>query len=43
MASVKTEYEVERIFIEQLEGLGYQYIDMADYDDVIANLHEQFC
>ena len=43
MASVKTEYEVERIFIEQLEGLSYQYIDMANYDDVTANFRVQFC
>ncbi len=43
MAGVKTEYEVERIFIEQLEGLGYQYIDMANYDDVAANFRVQFC
>lgn len=43
MASVKTEYEVERIFIEQLEGLGYQYIDMANYNDLTANFGVQFC
>lgn len=43
MASVKTEYEVEAIFIDQLESIGYQYVNMANYDDVIANFREQFC
>ena len=42
--SLKTEYEVEEIFINQLEKeQGYSYIDMANYDDVLANFRVQFC
>ena len=41
---MKTEYEVEEIFINQLEKeQGYSYIDMANYDDVRANFRVQFC
>ena len=44
MSGLKTEYEVERIFIEQLDNeQGYSYIDMANYDDVLANFRVQFC
>lgn len=43
MSKVKSEYEVEAIFIDQLESIGYQYIDMTNYDDVVANFREQFC
>ena len=44
MRGLKTEYEVEKIFIEQFEReQGYSYIDMANYDDVIANFRVQFC
>ena len=43
MSRVKSEYEVEAIFIDQLESIGYQYIDMTNYDDVIANFRRQFC
>ena len=41
---LKTEYEVEEIFINQLDNeQGYSYIDMANYDDVLANFRMQFC
>lgn len=43
MSNLKTEYEVEEILIKQLEGLGYTYIAMPNYDDVCANFREQFC
>ena len=43
MSKVKSEYEVEAIFIDQLESIGYQYIDMSNYDDVVANFRRQFC
>ena len=44
MSRVKTEYEVEEIFINQLEKQqGYSYIEMANYDDVLANFRVQFC
>lgn len=41
--SISTEYEVERIFIKQLEEQGYSFIKMANYDDVLANFRVQFC
>lgn len=42
--ALKTEYEVERIFIEHLDQeQGYSYIDMANCDDVLANFCAQFC
>ena len=44
MSGLKTEYEVEEIFINQLNNeQGYSYIDMANYDDVLANFRVQFC
>lgn len=43
MAKVKSEYEVETIFIDQLESIGYEFIDMSNYDDVLANFRRQFC
>ena len=43
MSGLKTEYEVERIFIEQLVEQGYSFIHMANYDDVLANFRMQFC
>lgn len=43
MSNLMTEYEVEEIFINQLKELGYSYVNMANYDDVLANFREQFC
>lgn len=43
MSGLKTEYEVEEIFINQLKEQGYSYVDMANYDDVLDNFREQFC
>ena len=43
MSKVKSEYEVETIFIDQLKSIGYQYIAMINYDDVVANFRRQFC
>lgn len=43
MSNLMTEYEVERIFINQLQEQGYSYVDMANYDVVVANFREQFC
>lgn len=40
---VISEYEVENLFIERLEELGYDYIPMRTYDDVIANFRKQLC
>ncbi len=41
MAKVQTEYEVERKFIERLESIGYEYVELKNYDDVIANFKTQ--
>lgn len=43
MRGLKTEYEVEEIFINQIKEQGYSYVDMANYDDVLANFRVQFC
>ena len=32
-----SEYDVETKFIDRLESIGYQYVDLRDYDDVLAN------
>ncbi len=36
-----SEYEVETKFIDRLESIGYQYVDLDNYDDVIANCRKQ--
>lgn len=36
-----TEYEVETKFIERLESIGYEYIDLADYEAVLDNFRKQ--
>ena len=36
-----SEYEVEDIFIDRLEGIGYKFIKLDNYDDVLANFCEQ--
>lgn len=41
MAKVKSEYEVESLFIERLESIGYEYVELSNYDDVITNLRKQ--
>ena len=41
MSRVKTEYEVEEIFINQLEEQGYSYVELSNYDDVLANFRTQ--
>ena len=32
-----SEYDVETKFIDRLESIGYQYVDLRDYHDVLAN------
>lgn len=32
MAKTQSEYEVENIFIEQLESIGYPYVQMNNYN-----------
>lgn len=36
-----SEYEVETKFIDRLESIGYQYTDLGNYDDVLANCRKQ--
>jgi len=36
-----SEYEVETFFIDRLESIGYSFVEMHDYDDVISNFREQ--
>ena len=40
MASVKSEYEVETLFIDRLQGLQYEYISLKNYDDVVKKLQD---
>ena len=43
MAKVQSEYEVESLYIDRLQELGYEYVDLKNYDDVIANFRKRFC
>lgn len=43
MPRVQSEYEVETLFLDDLQSLGYEYISMKNYDDVLANFREQLC
>ena len=43
MARVKSEYEVESLFIDRLQEMDYTYISLNNYDDVVANFRVQFC
>lgn len=36
-----SEYEVENKFISKLENIGYTYIELKNYDDVILNFRKQ--
>lgn len=40
---IQSEYEVERVFIERLQKMQYEYIEMKDYSDVLNNFRKQFC
>ena len=39
--SRQSEYEVEALFIERLESIGYQYVELSNYDDVLVNFRKQ--
>lgn len=43
MPKAKSEYEVEEIYIDRLDDMGYGYIELKNYDDVCANFRKQFC
>ena len=36
-----SEYDVETKFIDRLESIGYQYAELGNYDDVLANCRKQ--
>lgn len=36
-----SEYEVETKFIDRLESIGYEYVEMKNYDDVLDNFKAQ--
>lgn len=36
-----SEYEVENLFIDRLESIGYEYIELKNYDDVLVNFKNQ--
>lgn len=36
-----SEYEVETKFIDRLESIGYEYIELKNYDDVLDNFKTQ--
>lgn len=40
---VQSEYEVESLFIEKLTNMGYEYVDLKNYDDVLTNFREMLC
>lgn len=37
MAKAKSEYEVEDLFIDKLTQMGYEYVDLKNYDHVLNN------
>lgn len=41
MPRVQSEYEVETLFIDRLQSIGYEYIEMKNYDDVVRNFRVQ--
>ena len=43
MPRVKSEYEVESLYIDRLIEMGYDFVPMKDYDDVCKNFRKQFC
>ena len=43
MPKAKSEYEVEELYIDRLDDMGYEYVDMKNYDDVCSNFRRQFC
>lgn len=43
MPRIKSEYEVESLYIDRLIDMGYNFVPMKNYDDVCANFRKQFC
>ncbi len=38
-----SEYKVEEMFIEKLESIGYEYVELNNYNDVLNNFKTQLC
>lgn len=36
-----SEYDVETLFIDRLESIGYEYVDLKNYSDVVVNFRNQ--
>ena len=41
--SATSEYKVEELFIQKLESIGYTYVALRDYSDVVNNFRKQIC
>ena len=42
MPKAMSEYEAEALYIDRLDGIGYDYVDLKNYDEVCANFRKQF-
>ena len=43
MPKAKSEYEVESLYIDRLDDMGYEFIKLNNYNDVLNNFRKQFC
>ena len=43
MPKVHSEYDVETLYVERLDDMGYTYVNLANYQDVCDNFRKQFC
>lgn len=43
MEKSESEYTVEKNLIKQLSHMGYQFVKIADHNDLLSNLREQIC
>ena len=41
MPGNKSEYEVEDLFIDRLQSIGYEFVELKNYDDVLTNFRIQ--
>lgn len=43
MPKVMSEYEVESLYIDRLDEMGYDFVKLNNYNDVLDNFRAQFC
>ena len=43
MTRVKSEYEVEDSFIDRLEEIGYSFVEINNYSELLNNFRTQIC